>query len=275
VKRFIAAAGISLVLGACSVGMAISGKEDPDLRVVRIGATRADVESQLGKPVQTASLEQGMIAGAYSYQTGNAPSMARAFGHAIADLVTLGLWELAGTPIERGHEEKRHLVVWYDDAGKVIATRTLESPGMLQTVASAEKPVSHSASAATPVAAPAETPKAPELVAASAPAMANPGPDKAVPTVTPRETVPANEGPYRIQLASLRSREGAEREGERLRVRWPEVFDARALVIMEKDIPRRGRFFRVQLRGFGTLEEARAMCAVLLAGKQPCFPAKP
>lgn len=253
VKRLIAAVGIFLVLNACSVGLALRGQEDPDLHVVRIGAARADVEKQLGKPVGTVSLVQGVTAEAYAYQLHNEPSVARAFGHALVDLVTLFLWEAVGTPMERGHERKHHLAVRYDAEGRVVSVRPIEKPGTLKTVAAARAP---------------------------APAKEVTTPSPTIPAAKAVETSPApappvmEKGRYRIQLAAYRSQAGAVREAGRLREKWPEIFTRRILVIEEKKLRRRGTFYRVQLGGFATMEAARAMCKVLIAGKQPCFPVK-
>lgn len=263
VKRLIAAVGIFLVLNACSVGLALRGQEDPDLHVVRIGAARADVEKQLGKPVGTVSLVQGMTAEAYAYQIHNEPSVARAFGHALVDLVTLFIWEAVGTPMERGHERKHYLAVRYGAEGKVLSIRPIEKLGPFKTVAAA--PASAPKPAPAPPPAPAKEPTTPSPTMPAA---------KAVET-SPVSAPPVMEkGRYRIQLAAYRSQAGAVREAGRLREKWPEIFTRRILVIEEKKLRRRGTFYRVQLGGFATMEAARAMCKVLIAGNQPCFPVK-
>lgn len=276
-KRLIAIAGVSLMLGACSVGMAISGKEDPDLRAVKKGATRSGVEAQLGRPVKTVSLADDAKADVYAYAIGNEPSVARAFGHAIVDLVTLGIWELAGTSIERSHEEKYYLAVYYDASDSVIAVKPVRDPDMIMAeaganTANADDDAATAGAAPVAVSALQKTPET-DTAAPSAPSTME------TPETPPQAKAPASSGPvaegrYRIQLASLRSRAGAEREWVRLQARWPEVFGTRESVIEKKDIARRGTFFRVQTSGFETLADARAMCAILHAGKQACFPVK-
>lgn len=263
VKRLIAAVGIVLMLNACSVGLALHGQEDPDLQAVRIGAVRADVEKQLGKPVRTVSLAQGGTAEAYAYQIDNEPSVARAFGHALVDLVTLFIWEAVGTPMERDHERKHHLAVRYDAEGRVLSVQPIGKPDTLKSVAAAPAPAPKPAPAPPP--APAKEPTTPSPTVPAA---------KAVET-SPAPAPPVmEEGHYRIQLAAYRSQVGAVREAGRLRGKWPEIFARRILVIEEKKLPRRGTFYRVQLGGFATMDAARAMCKVLIAGRQPCFPVK-
>ena len=87
-------------LTGCSVGMAMSGQEDPDLSVIRVGASRGEVEMQLGEPIKSTRMRGGGSIDVYEYEIGNEPDAGRAVLHGIADVLTLGLWELVGTPIE-------------------------------------------------------------------------------------------------------------------------------------------------------------------------------
>ena len=86
----------SIALTNCSVGMAMSGKKTPDLGAVRVGATRGEVELQLGAPVKSTTLDDKSRIDVYEYEVGNDPSAGRAAGHAALDVLTLGLWEIAG-----------------------------------------------------------------------------------------------------------------------------------------------------------------------------------
>ena len=65
-----------LLATGCSVGMAMSGGHNPDLSVVRSGASRSEIEMQLGSPVQVASLDDGDTAATYRYEIGNEPTLA-------------------------------------------------------------------------------------------------------------------------------------------------------------------------------------------------------
>lgn len=113
-----------LLLSACSVGMALSGKENPDLGAVRVGATRGEVELHLGSPIKSASLDDGQRADVYAYEIGNQPSAGRAIGHGMMDVLTLGLWEIVGTPIEGVQGEIYHATITYDQGDKVIDIKT-------------------------------------------------------------------------------------------------------------------------------------------------------
>ena len=82
---------IIALLAGCSVGMALYGHSEPDLRNIQVGKDRKEVESYLGKPEKTKKKDDLTIC-VYKYQVGNEPAPARAGMHAILDVGTLGLW---------------------------------------------------------------------------------------------------------------------------------------------------------------------------------------
>jgi len=108
-----------LLVAGCSVGMAMYGHSEPDLRNIQVGKDRKEVESYLGKPAKTKSEDDRTIA-VYKYQVGNEPAPARAGMHAILDVGTLGLWEFIGTPIELVKGSTRRLTVIYGPDNKVV-----------------------------------------------------------------------------------------------------------------------------------------------------------
>ncbi|GFH63200.1 MAG: hypothetical protein ZNDK_0971 [Candidatus Desulfovibrio kirbyi] len=109
-----------MLLAGCSVGMAMSGKKDPQLGAIRVGATRGEIELHLGAPVEIRE-ENGHRFDVYAYEIGNEPSAGRAIGHGVMDALTLGLWEVVGTPVEGFQGDKKYLSVVYDDND--VATR--------------------------------------------------------------------------------------------------------------------------------------------------------
>ena len=113
-----------VALTGCSVGMALSGSENPDLGAVQVGATRGEVEMQLGSPIKTATLDDGNRVDIYEYEIGNEPSAGRAIGHGVMDVLTFGAWEIIGTPIEGFQGEKFHATVTYDQNDKVVAIKS-------------------------------------------------------------------------------------------------------------------------------------------------------
>ena len=51
---------------------------------------------------------------------GNESSSSRAIGHGIMDFMTLGLWEVVGTPIEGFQGNTRMLYITYDKNDKIL-----------------------------------------------------------------------------------------------------------------------------------------------------------
>jgi hypothetical protein len=117
---FGAGLGLVIALTGCSVGMAMVGKEEPNLGAFRMGSTRGEVELQLGSPISSATNPDGSRSDIYEYELGNKPSAGRAAAHAVMDVLTLGIWEVIGTPIEAMQGETRRMVIVYDAQDRVM-----------------------------------------------------------------------------------------------------------------------------------------------------------
>jgi hypothetical protein len=124
-KHLCSAAGLRLVLlgvvaqavTACSVGLALHGEDPPDLSVLKAGTPKTQIESKLGPPDSEAILADGRTQSTYAYEVGNESSAGRAGVHAAMDILTLGVWELVGTPLEAMQGEEMRVVITYDGAG--------------------------------------------------------------------------------------------------------------------------------------------------------------
>ena len=78
-----------LLTTGCSVGMALSGSDDPNLGAFRVGSTRGEVELQLGSPIDSVTNPNGNRTDIYEYERGNKPSAGRAVFHGLMDILTL------------------------------------------------------------------------------------------------------------------------------------------------------------------------------------------
>jgi hypothetical protein len=116
---------LALMVQGCSVGMAMSGKPDPNIGVLSIGQDRGVVLLNLGQPSQMLAVATGRTD--VFRLRGNQPSAGRAAGHAVMDLLTLGLWEVVGTSIEGFTGDEFAITVEYDKSDKV--TKVITSPG--------------------------------------------------------------------------------------------------------------------------------------------------
>ncbi len=115
----------AVMMTGCSVGMAMSGKKQPELGAIRVGATRGEIELQLGSPVEITEAD-GKRVDIYEYEIGNEPSAGRAIGHGVMDVLTLGIWEVVGSPIEGFQGEKKRLMITYDESD--VVTRVGAAP---------------------------------------------------------------------------------------------------------------------------------------------------
>jgi hypothetical protein len=57
----------------------------------------------------------------YEYEIGNEPSAGRAVAHGVLDVLTLGIWEIVGTPVEAIQGKKNQLTIYYDSNNRVMA----------------------------------------------------------------------------------------------------------------------------------------------------------
>lgn len=113
-------------VSGCSVGMALSGEENPDLAVCRVGAEKSDIEAQLGPPTTVRSLPDGGQSCTYDYEIGNEPSAGRAVAHGAMDFLTLGIWEVVGTPVEAVQGKRYQMTVSYDAEGRAQQISTIK-----------------------------------------------------------------------------------------------------------------------------------------------------
>jgi hypothetical protein len=58
------------LLSGCSVGMALSGSEKPDLGAIKVGSSRGEVEMHLGSATSSLALEDGWRTNIYEYEIG-------------------------------------------------------------------------------------------------------------------------------------------------------------------------------------------------------------
>ncbi len=91
-----------LALSACSVSKAANQPESKDLSVLHLYNTRMNIIGEFGAPTGTETNPQGFKVDTFSFVNGYsaASRSARAVGHGLADVASLGLWELAGNSIE-------------------------------------------------------------------------------------------------------------------------------------------------------------------------------
>ena len=109
------------VFSGCSVFMAMSGEKEPDFSYLQPTATREEVESQVGKPVDSVK-QNGNTVDTYEYEMGDPPNDDRAVANLVVDVYSLTLYELIATPMEltKFSGEDYQIKVTYGADGKVL-----------------------------------------------------------------------------------------------------------------------------------------------------------
>lgn len=89
--------------------------------------------------------------------------------------------------------------------------------------------------------------------------------------IPPRKPVPAADTDFTVQLASVKTKAGAEREWLELKRRFPEILDGLKMGLDEAKLRGNGTVIRVRTGGFATLRDAIHLCARLAAKRQECL----
>ncbi len=116
-----------LLLGfsACSVHMAATQPDKKNLNILQAGRNRVELIAEFGNPVAT-SEKDGKRTDVFRFKQGYSGGVkaARAVTHGVLDVVTLGLWEVIGTPTEgvANGEDVSYLVVY--DGNDVVTSVT-------------------------------------------------------------------------------------------------------------------------------------------------------
>ncbi len=88
-------------MSSCSVFMAANQPSAKDLSVLKVGTPRDQVIAELGAPIHSegpVTAQKDVYSFVQGYSSIN--KVGRATTHAIGDIMTLGLWEIVGTPAE-------------------------------------------------------------------------------------------------------------------------------------------------------------------------------
>ncbi|MCB9747857.1 MAG: hypothetical protein H6755_05550 [Candidatus Omnitrophica bacterium] len=111
----------------CSVFMAAKQPEKKNLKVLSLGTPRTHVIAELGAP-EYSEEKNGIKVDIFSFQQGysKGAKVGRAFFHGTADIFSLGLWEVIGTPVEAIADGKQMKIeIIYDEDDKVVETKYL------------------------------------------------------------------------------------------------------------------------------------------------------
>lgn len=119
-------------LTGCAVVKATNQLTAKDLSVLNKNTPRATVIAEQGKPVMS-EVKKGEQVDVFNFVQGysQVAKTARALGHSVADVMTLGLWEVVGTPIEGvANGEVNQVEVHYNKKHRVSKVVALKGGGV-------------------------------------------------------------------------------------------------------------------------------------------------
>jgi outer membrane protein assembly factor BamE (lipoprotein component of BamABCDE complex) len=124
-RRILQLGFLALVAGSlagCSVYMAANQPDKKDMGVLKAGTPRSAVLAEFGTPVETTT-RGGAKVDLFTFTQGYSglEKGGRAVLHGAADVFTLGLWEVVGTPIEGyANGTKVSVEITYDREDRVV-----------------------------------------------------------------------------------------------------------------------------------------------------------
>ncbi len=89
--------------------------------------------------------------------------------------------------------------------------------------------------------------------------------------IAPAELPEGDDESFAMHLASLRTKDGTEREWKKLQSQFPELLDQRELIVRSIDLKRQGTFFRVMTGPFQDRAKVKDLCAEFKALEQYCM----
>ena len=113
--------GSCFLYSGCAVYMAANQPSNKNLDLLKVGMPRDSIMAEFGAPVNT-EVKDGEKVDIYRFKQGYSQGAKafRAVGHGAADVLTLGLWEVVGTPAEATFNGKDMAVkIIYDKEDKV------------------------------------------------------------------------------------------------------------------------------------------------------------
>lgn len=116
----------------CAVSMATKQPDKKNLKVLAEGTPMQDVRAELGQPVWTGNDEEGSDVDVFQFIQGysKGAKAGRALLHGLADVYTLGLWEVIGTTAETvASGTKLRVTVTYDQNQRVKTARVQDGQG--------------------------------------------------------------------------------------------------------------------------------------------------
>jgi hypothetical protein len=112
----------------CSVFMAANQPDAKDIDLFKPGTNRELILGEFGTPMHSETNGDGQLEEIYKFTQGysGGAKAGRALFHGAADVFTLGLWEIVGTPIEGANDgDELSFKVTYDESKTIVSVTPL------------------------------------------------------------------------------------------------------------------------------------------------------
>ena len=119
---------VSISTFGCSVFMAAKQPGAKDLDLLKVGTSRSMLLAEFGLPT-VSEVRDGKKSEIFKFVQGysSGAKAGRAFFHGAADVVTLGLWEVVGTPTEAVFSgDEMAYEIRYDDTDRIDQVTVLK-----------------------------------------------------------------------------------------------------------------------------------------------------
>lgn len=136
-KLVVAGVAVTMLMNSgCSVVMASKQPSKKNTTMLNTGIPRSLVVAEFGAPV-ISEMKEGKRYEIYTFVQGysTASKVGRAFWHGAADVATVGLWEIIGTPTETVFNGKKmSYEIFFDQNDNIESYKllTLEQPAAKQ-----------------------------------------------------------------------------------------------------------------------------------------------
>lgn len=121
-KKLIFVTCLAVLLSGCSVFKASKQPGKKNIELFQEGTPRLHLIAEFGQPVASETDSKGRTCELFSFVQGydRSTKIGRAILHGVADVYTLGLWEIVGTPTENAFNGNQMAYqVCYDKDNKV------------------------------------------------------------------------------------------------------------------------------------------------------------
>lgn len=127
-KKLITIMFFIFLITGCSVKSASHCPELKSIDSVKLGSLRGHVMAEMGTPMYSGKDGQGNYYEVFVYSSGcdRTAKTLRAISYGLLDIMTVGLWEIIGNPLEDGIQGGQHkLSVTYDQNNNVAKVEPL------------------------------------------------------------------------------------------------------------------------------------------------------